>query len=59
MQPTNCVQAHVEERIISIIQRKVDNSEKSKIAQLMVTGTNDTIDDALEILKGIDENRTQ
>lgn len=50
----------VEERITSIIQREIDNPEKSKIAELMVTGTENEINSAIAILKeiltGIHEN---
>lgn len=50
----------VEERITSIIQREIDNPEKSKIAELMVTGTDNEITSAIAILKeiltGIHEN---
>lgn len=43
----------VEERITSIIQREIDNPEKSKIAELMVTGTDNEIISATAILKEI------
>lgn len=43
----------VEERITSIIQREIDNPEKSKIAELMVAGTDNEIISAIAILKEI------
>ena len=43
----------VEERITSIIQREIDNPEKSKIAELMVTGTDNEITSAIAVLKEI------
>jgi len=53
----------VEERIILIIQREIDNPEKSKIAELMVTGTDNEITSAIailkEILEGIQEKETK
>lgn len=44
---------NVEERIISIIQKEIDTPEKSKIAELMVTGTDSEITSAIAILKEI------
>lgn len=43
----------VEERIISIIQKEIDNPENSKIAELMVTGTDHDINSAIELLMEI------
>lgn len=43
----------LEKRVIAILQREIDNSEKSKVAELMVRGTDNSIADALEILKEI------
>lgn len=43
----------LEKRIINILKNEIDNPEKSKIAELMVAGTNNTIMDAIEILKEI------
>lgn len=40
----------VEERITSIIKRVIDNPEESKIAELMVSGTENDINSAIEIL---------
>lgn len=43
----------LEKRIITILENEISKDEKSKIAELMANGTNNTIVEALEILKEI------
>jgi predicted nucleotidyltransferase len=43
----------LEKRITGILQNEIDNPEKSKIAELMVKGTNSTILEAIDLLKEI------
>lgn len=43
----------LEKRITGILQNEIDNPEKSKIAELMVKGTNSTISEAIDLLKEI------
>lgn len=42
---------HLEERIISILKEVIEHPKKSRMAQLMVAGTEQNIDSAIEILK--------
>ena len=43
----------MEDRIITILENEIRKDEKSKIAELMANGTNNTIFEAIEILKEI------
>lgn len=43
----------LEKRVTAILQREIDNYEKSKMAELMVRGTDNSINDAIEILREI------
>jgi predicted nucleotidyltransferase len=43
----------LKKRVTIILQREIDNSEKSKMVELMVRGTDNSIIDAIEILKEI------
>jgi hypothetical protein len=49
----------VEKRIIDVLQKEISDAERSKIAELMVSGTENTIESVTdilrEILKGIEE----
>jgi len=44
---------NLQKRIITILENEIGNTEKSKIAELMVTGTENTIVAAIDILKEI------
>ncbi|MBA3705542.1 MAG: hypothetical protein H0W84_06465, partial [Bacteroidetes bacterium] len=43
----------LEKRVVTILENEIGNTEKSKIAELMVTGTENTIVAAIDILKEI------
>ena len=43
----------LEKRVITILENEISKDEKSKMAELMANGTNNTIVEALEILKEI------
>ena len=44
---------NLQKRIITILENEIGNTEKSKIAELMVTGTENTIVAAIDILKAV------
>ena len=51
--------SELERRIVGVLKAEIENPEKSKIAELMVVGTENTIYDAIdlmkELLRGIEE----